>query len=178
MDKIKSLANALMHKDSRVVVKLWNNFLAEQEKKGIKSKYDFEIKDMENLESDMNKFVQKNSFTYLINALDIDRFKTYENFWYENDINRVVSFNSLNDYFCPIDFEELAKYVLDTNSEIFMNDTLPIVEDFLYAQMGEEDREDENLFSKYLSLINEHIDKKWFITDDWDTLWKEISQLV
>ena len=35
----------------------------------------------------------------------------------------------------------------------------------------------EDSFDKYLALINEHIAKKRFITEDWDTLWKEISQL-
>lgn len=173
-EKITSLSNVLWHsKDSKSIVALWNKYLSEKEKNGALDKYDRYIKDMENLEEDMKDVLYHHSFSYIINAIDSDKFKVYDKYWYEdeNEINCFISFNLLNDYFCPIDFDNLAIYLVQNNPDFFEKYSMEIVTEFLDIYTNEDS------FDKYLALINEHIAKKRFITEDWDTLWKEISQL-
>lgn len=171
-EKMTSLSNALWHsKDSKSIVALWNKYLSEKEKNGALDKYDCYIKDMENLEEDMKDVLYHHSFFDIINAIDSDKFKVYDRYWYENKFNRFISFNLLNDYFCPIDFDNLAIYLVQNNPDFFEKYSMEIVTEFLDIYTNEDS------FDKYLALINEHIAKKRFITEDWDTLWKEISQL-
>lgn len=173
-EKKSTLSNVLWHsKDSKSIVALWNKYLSEKEKYGALGKYDRYIKDMENIEEDMKDVLYRHSFSYIINAIDSDKFKVYDKYWYEDEyeINRFISFNLLNDYFCPIDFGNLAIYLVQTNPDFFEKYSMEIVTEFLDIYTNEDS------FDKYLALINEHIAKKRFITEDWDTLWKEISQL-
>jgi len=174
MEKIKCLANNLADKDINVVVNLWNSYLKGLEEQGKKNRYHFYIHDMKNIEEDMRELVQKRSYLYILEHVNSSdgHFKTYEKFWYENDVDQFISFDLLNDYYCPIDFEELAEYIAITNPRFFTADIMDIIDEFLYAYVGE----DDDLTKKYLTIINENIRKDRFITDDWDVIWIEISQ--
>ena len=84
-EKMTSLSNVLWHsKDSKSIVALWNKYLSEKEKNGALDKYDCYIKDMENLEEDMKDVLYHHSFSDIINAIDSDKFKVYDRYWYEN----------------------------------------------------------------------------------------------
>lgn len=175
MGRIDSLANILGDCNINIVVKLWNSFLKEKEAKGIKDKFEFYVHDMKNIEDDMRELQQKRSFAYIIDHVTNSggHFKTYEKFWYENEVDEFISFDLLNDYYSPIYLEELAEHIADTNPKFFSGDTMNIVDDFLWEHIGD----NNDLTTKYLSIINENINKTRFITEDWDTLWEEIFQL-
>lgn len=174
MGRINSLANILGDCNINVVVKLWNSFLKEKEAKGTKDNLEFYVHDMKNIEDDMRELSQKRSFTYIIDHTinSGGHFKTYEKFWYENEVDEFISFDLLNDYYSPICLEDLAEHIVVTNPKFFTADISGIIDDFLYTYVGE----NVDLIQKYLSLINENIDKNRFITEDWDNLWNEISQ--
>lgn len=174
MKKIRCLANKLAYTDTKVVVSQWNSYLNSFEEQGKKHRCHFPIHDMKNIEDDMRELVQKRSYLYILEHVNNSdgHFKTYEKFWYENDIDQFISFNLLNDYYCPIDFDELAEYIAATNPKFFTTSFPFIIDYFLYDYVGE----DDDLTKKYIAIINENIRKDRFITDDWDVIWDEISK--
>lgn len=109
-DKVKKIEKALKHVgvfDDENVIKAWNDFSESR-----CSEYD-EIYDM----GDINDSMAYEGPEWIVYAVwNSDHFCPFDRYYTIIDNTKIVTFDFITDDNCPICFDDLAQYMVDTNN--------------------------------------------------------------
>lgn len=95
----------------------------------------------------------------------------YENKYFSIDVyGNLMSFNKIDDRYCPIALGKLAEYLIDNGDLEFPIEDGWLVEDFIMEYFGNPDESE-----KARRIINDRSESMDFLMEEWDELYKEIK---